>query len=155
MGGKLFLWAVHCSYRWNPTGLGEPKTALPRHHTGICRGQEPWLRLSLACVSPGTGSPLRSSSALGHIQDGVADSGSQLDQTCQTKYSALLWGISLVPPFFSSCLHSLQGLPTNKFIPAALLQSYVPFHGGVCVENETLNAVSLLPPGVHDSSHDW
>lgn len=111
--------------------------------------------LSLACVSPGTGSPLRSSSALAHhIQDGVADSGSKSDQTCQTKYSALLWGISLAPPFPQAAFITPRAYLANKFIPAPPLQSYVPFRGCVCVKNEMLNPVGLLPPSGHGNSHD-
>ena len=126
MRGKLsvFLWAVHCSYRQNPKGPGEPETALPRHHTGVCRGQEPTARhWFLSEVH----------SALGHIRDGVADSGSQLDQSLQTKYPALLWGISLVAAFPQAASIPSRAYLANKFIPAPPLQSYVPFHGCVCM----------------------
>ena len=131
-------WEGSCFCELSTAAIGETRQGwgnLRQRFHGITQvfaeARNPLPRLSLACVSPGTGSPLRSSSALGHIQDGVADSGSQLDQTCQTKYSALLWGISLVPPFFSSCLHSLQGLPTNSFQPL-LSRAMSPFMG-VCV----------------------
>lgn len=154
MRGKLFLRAVHCSYRWTRQGWGTLRQRFHGITQVFAEARNPLPRLSLACVSPGTGSSLRSSSALGHIQDGAADSA-QLDRTCQRKYPALLWGISLVPPFSSSCLHSLQSLPCKQIHSSPSSSELCPL-SWVCVcENEMLNSVSLLPPSVHDSSHDW